>query len=529
MIESCSEALKALLFVHILLPGRNAFQEEKKVTDADSERSHSIVEELLRPLFQTLSQEAMQSLPVVARSSIATLPLLFDIAINSFPRTTPKQRMTEGPWLQELFLQLAKSASLSLPFSEPVVQGDASLDMLQQMLRIVIKHKLKLDVSILESIILHLSGVDKIDLHSKVRWGMISLCMEIDPYFLAALPMKESTSSFPSAKQGNLALTSTLFKISSSCFVDGGNSSLDYEFVLQHIILPLVDAFVRARDLLGFIQIWKQQVMIWETYRPMQVSQGICSGFAVSIWEAETLSQNISEKLESALTVGQIIESLQDLKHIVAVSSNESPMQSGADRAATIVLDCMVNGIRSEITVAGVKTQLEALVDTLLLSGSDSQSTAYEWRVWRILSTISQCWPESFSKAQATLSGKRVQAQRQLVNVVNSPSDAQQPMLAYDRALFGFAFLIATSEEHGVLENDPLSLAIHLIMDSMKVYADNAFRQTYRSHGSGFGPVWDGQISSIVTQDLLILACAAELVLANRPWEYGNFHTIYHT
>ena len=525
MIGKCSEALETLLTVHTLLPGRTAFQEEKKATGADNERSHSVIEKLLRPLFQTLSQEAMNLSPIITRSSIATIPILFDVAIKCSPRNSPKQRMTEGPWLQELFLQLAKCASLSLPFSEPVVREDGSLDMLEQMLHIVIEHNLKLEVSVLESIILHLSGVDKLNLHSKVNWGLISLSMKIDPYLLVALPILESSSNIRLASEGNLALASILVKISSCYFIDGANTSHDYAFVLQHIIIPLVNEFIRARDLLGFIQVWKQQVILWETYKPTHVTQGDCSEYAASIWEDEALLQNISDKLESALIVGQIITCLQDINQVVAASLYEEAAQSGAGRAAIIVLDCLVNGIHNDSTAAGVKVQLGALMETLLSSGNGNLPAAYYWRVWRILSTITRRWPENYSRASTTLIEKRIQAKRQLVDIVISPSDTQQPILAYDTALFGFAFLIASSEGHGDSGSDPLSLAIRAIIDSMKVYADDASRQINNNHVPALGPVWDRRSSSIATRDSLVLACAVELVLASRFWEYDNMHT----
>ena len=524
ILSNCLEALETLLTVHTLRPGRTAYQQGKKPTGADSEYSHPVVEGLLSPLFQKISQEAMGSSPVDTRPTIATIPLLFDLAIKCVPRNTPKQRITESPWLQELFLQLAKCASLSLPISKPVVREDSCLDMLEQMLHLAIEHKLKLEVPILESIMLHLSGVDNINQHSQVRWRLVSLSMEIDPYLLVALPIQKSTSNIHLVSQDNVALESILAKISSCYFKDDTKTSLDYVFVLLRIIIPLVDEFIRARDLLGFLEIWKQQVILWKTYKSRHVTQGICSEYAVSIWEDEALLQNISDKLDSALTLGQITKSLQEIDQVVAAPLNEGPAQSSAGWAATIVLDCIVNGIRHENTVVGAKAQLEALVDTLLSLSSDSLSAVYDWRIWRILSTVSRRWPVSYSRASTTLLNKQAQAQRQLIDLVTSPSGTQQPIDAHDRALFGFAFLIASSERHGDSGTDPLSLVIRVIVDSMKIYAEGAHRQISSDQSPTFGPVWDSRSGSIKTRDSLVLACAAELVLTNRLWEYENWH-----
>lgn len=512
------ETIETLLTLHVILPARNAFLHSKRTAKENEDLSTDVSQELLNPLAEAVSVELKASpSQTKAFPLVGAIPLLFRVAVQYSGLDTPKQRVAEGPWLQALFGQLARCAIPNFPVSQPVVQDDRCLDIVEDMLRLVVEHKLILDVSILESIALFLSGIEGARSRPKVKWNSISLCMEIDPNLAIAPPPTHKISEGNAALHANV-LDSVLVKLTSLGFRDAGYGSSDYEIMLHGVILPLLHTFIRARDLPGFIHIWKQQIVVWENTKASCVDRTPFSNCAISIWEDDVLLRAVSEKLELALTEGQILRTLQQFPTDTFSSEDLDPAKVTGMTADLVVLDCFVNGINVESTTPALRNQLMLLLGGLLAAKEDTFSEPYSWRIWRILATVGKYWSLSDlgSPSSTALSERNIRAQKQLSDCITDVPHGLPTPATYTRALFAFRFQIASPyTEHDA--SLPLLSSIRAIIDSMKRYADSIWENIDDGiDGSALFATWDGQRGSLKAKSTLTLACGAQLTLAPR-------------
>ena len=514
------ETIETLLAVHIILPSRNAFIHGTRSPKGNEEVPTAVLQELLTPLAEAVSEELKASPSLAKMSSlIGTIPLLFSVAVKHGELNTPKQRIAESPWLRAFFFQLAECAIFNFPVSQPIGSADHCLDVLEDMLRVAVGCKLVLDVSILQSIVLFLTGVTGVGSQPGVRWNLISLCIENDPHFVIALPAKNNPSESTAALNTDV-LDCILVKLTRLGFKDCDLDSREYGVMLRGVILPLLHGFVRARNLSGFIDVWKQQIILWERTKASYLESQLLSNYATSIWEDEALLQAVSEGVEVALTEGQILRILQQgLTGKNSLGDHES--SNVAETMAEItILDCFINGIKMESTTLALKNQLMMLLESFSVANEEGLSESYSWRIWRILATAARYWSSNDlgSPTSTALLAIRVRAQEQLQSSVAVTAQGLQMPASYAKALFAFHFLITSPGSFGRSGYDaslPLILAVQTIVDSMRRFADSMFE------GKGDGidrsepfVAWDGQRCSLKTQYILTLACAAQLALA---------------
>lgn len=480
------------------------------------------IQELLNPLAEAVSVELRVSpSQTKAFPLVGAIPLLFKVAVQRSGLDTPKQRVAEGPWLQALFVQLARCAIPNFPVPQLIIQDDRCLDVVEDMLRLVVEYKLILDVSILESIALFLSGIEGARSRPRVKWNLISLCMEIDPNLAIASPPKHKISEGNTALHANV-LDSVLVKLTSLGFRDAGYGSSDYNIMLHAVILPLLHVFIRARNLSGFIHIWKQQIVVWENTKASCVDRTPFSIYAISIWEDDVLLRAVSEKLELALTEGQILTTLQQFPIDTFSSEDLGPAKVAGMTADLVILDCFINGIKTESTAPALRNQLMLLLGGLSAAKMDTSSEPYSWRIWRILATVGKYWSLSDfgSHSSTALSERNIRAQRQLSDCVTDVPQGLPTPATYTRALFAFRFQIASPDSARYTEYNaslPLLSSVRAITDSMKRYADS-IRENIDDgiDGPALFVTWDGQRGSLKAKSILTLACGAQLTLAPR-------------
>lgn len=513
------EAIEALLILHVILPARNAFLHGKRTVKENEDLPTNVAQELLTPLAEAVSGELKASpLQTKHSSLVGAIPWLFSVAVQRSGLDTPKQRIAEGPWLQALFVQLARCAISNFPVSQPIVQDDRCLDVVEDMLRLAVERKLVLDVSILESIVLFLSGVDGIRSNSSVKWNLISLCMEIEPNLaIASLPKHKTSESNP-ALHANV-LDSVLVKLTSLGFRDAGYGSSDYDVMLHGVTLPLLHAFIRARNLPGFIHIWKQQIVVWESTKLLCVDRERFSKYAICIWEDEVLLRAVSEKLELALTEGQILRTLHQFQTDTFSSGDLDSANVAGITADLVILDCFVNGINIESKTPALRNQLMLLLGSLLAAKEDTSSETYSWRIWRILATAGKYWSLSDlgSPPSTDLLERNIRAQKHLSDCITDVPHGLQTPATYTRALFAFRFQIASIHASRHTKHDaslPLLSSVRAIIDGMKRYADSGWENIDEGvDGSALFVTWDGQRGSLKAKSTLTLACVAQLVL----------------
>ncbi|KAH7409155.1 Urb2/Npa2 family-domain-containing protein [Cadophora sp. MPI-SDFR-AT-0126] len=265
-------------------------------------------------------------------------PLLFDIAIRSVPPTGSARRR-KAP--DEKFLQAVFD---SLKTSMSNVKENNGKQMCA-MLQLAIDHKLDLDLAILRDIASESNMAD---------WDILSTIIELDAnVFLLG--------------EGKALLDQLLEAITKASLSQTWSDI--QEKVVSAVLVPLMQAFAKARDLSGFIRLWFLQLVAYEKLR---------DGANIALfgaWEDKALQIEMQKLMEPSLNVSQIVKILDWLSEEVS----EHP------DAVCVILEAVA------VSVSGEEEVVDAINSRLyhiIFDGdaSDKLSSRYRWRSWRIIS-----------------------------------------------------------------------------------------------------------------------------------------------
>ena len=510
------QVIKKLMAAHVILPARIAFV-RAKTSESDGSKN-PMINELLSPLKKTVSLETQNLFSVPKGSSIMNaIPMFFDYALKLLPTGTLKQRMTEVSWLRALFIQLAECLSLSFPLSEDCNPDERVIDTFESLLRLLVENSISLDITLLENIMLYLSGMYQVELQHKVRWVLVGLCMQINPDLAIPLRSKNIVGSAQTRSQANIVLNTILAKLTRMGFVDGFKASSEYDVMFENVVLRLLKNFSHARNMRGFLDILEQQVGVWEMVRKSYVDSGRCSVLTVSIWEDESLLQTISEHLEQALTAGQISEILYNLCPRAATDLDTLAKSAPELYAQVVVLDCILSGIKGDSMASASKNAIETISQNLSanLRSDNDLPKHYRWRAWRALSMITS----QFSYYQDDMLD---QAQDKVaLPLIEQRNDPNRSASFYE-ALFALRFLISTLEAQETPLNGTNSEALKSVIRTL-VGSIPSVPPPDKTDDWIPSPYWDGTRETVTTRPTLILACAAQIASAPNVLRYGIF------
>lgn len=403
------DTLERLLLQHVVIPVRETFENARKPRVArDDESVGNNADELLGPLGR-LTPSAD---PKDQHDSITLRPIayLYSIIVKYTPLDTSKHRVSEKGWLQFMFDRLTAYTSIL------VLPSPAATNALKEMLKTLLAKKVKLEVTTLERILSSVSHVLG-DQQSLVNWDIISLCLQMDPdVFVVPMVSQETVPGKP-VRIPNRFLRALFDK---SYLLSGSLRTLSpdiHQSVLEDILIPLVDGFVHARDLSGFIEHWitnlehSRSHLLGTDHVFTSLGRRQAGGDtesedrspidnAQALWEHETLLEAVASHIETRLTTGQIEKILQNAKTVlldVPYSANEEKGQSFL--ANLVVLDCILGGCTMENTVAQLSSTIEDLYPTLLkLAASGRLPSSHSWRVWRSIAIINNRWKAQSDK-----------------------------------------------------------------------------------------------------------------------------------
>ena len=475
----------------------------------------SMIMEVLAPLSEVVMLEAQEATSVSHEISMMnTIPMFFEYALKLLPQDTPKQRMTEAPWLRALFIQLNGCISLRFPLSEVSTLSEDVLDTLEALLRLLVENNVSVDTPILESIVLHLSGIDPVEAQHHVKWSLIGLCMEICPDLAIPVRPNSNLRTGRATSKSNMVLNRMLDKLTDSGFRDRHEISSDYQVMLDTVVLRLLKSFINARDLLGYFKIWEKRIELWETANESNSQSGAHSPLASSIWEDETLLQAISEQLEQVLTAGQITKFLDDLDSRIANGPDALKTNSPESYAQFVVLDCVLNGARSDSLKIHCRVSIESISRKLAacLRTNKTLIVQHRWRIWRVLATVASRFSyqdDLFRDATDTITLSLAQE-----------SNSSHLLPHYYEALFALSFLIAIQEvqnpgsQHEE-RSEILSAVIRAFAESAPSVSlpDKEKDSVQPSH-------WDGRRESITSRETFLFACTAQLISMPRVLRY---------
>jgi nucleolar pre-ribosomal-associated protein 2 len=267
----------------------------------------------------------------------ASAPIFFDIAIRSIQtHGNGRRQANDDSWLQVVF------ATLQEGFVK--TRHKYNCASLHLMLLSAIRFKLKLDLQILRKVTSQYALAEE-----RPDWALVAALLELDG----------NVFLIPYSSEDLLSIL--LSNITKLPFKDEYER---LEIISSDILIPLVNEFVKARDLTGFLRHWHAQLVNFEELRAK-------SDIALfSPWEEDALQKELPKIFEPSLTLRQITQILEWFESEVDNSPN----------AVSVILQAMAGTIANSDVVDAVGIRLYR---TIRKSQLDIR---YRWRSWSILS-----------------------------------------------------------------------------------------------------------------------------------------------
>lgn len=422
--------LEELLLQHVIAPAREMFEILQKVrAHMEDEGLQAKIGSLLAPL----QYHGRKSQGTSQKCSIDTLlPVahFYDLIVKHTSLGTSKERTISRPWLQYMFDRLSEQIGSPTVTSQAFNQAQDYSLAIKQMLDIVLVHQIKLGNATLERVLKTVSQLLNSN-PQQVDWHVVGLCLKIDSDVFV-IPDHKGTSE----KTPNQFLAALFTKLND---LSGPTQEADDEtltMVVADVLVPLLDGFMHARDMIGFVNNWRSNLTLHEkspngselkriTNSKSKVSSSGVRGTRC-IWEHEGLVQAAAGRLESHLTIGQIELYLQEVHAAVESARSTSGPDAWSNVSANLViLDSVLSGCSQENTISMLsKTVQSNYVDLLMLSKADGLSPTLRWRLWRCMAIIKDRWVIELPKNavihdfedQVAKSALRFQTEKDLCN-----------------------------------------------------------------------------------------------------------------
>lgn len=266
-----------------------------------------------------------------------SLPQIFKIGITSQAR----KRKPDSDIVEAIFNSITVGAQVIEPLTGAIAESDAEI--LIKIMGVLVETGTMVTSETFATLI---DGVSKLsDIHQvPVRWDIVEVALKLDfDVFLG---------------RGNEIRLSRLIGALNRDKQDQGRPI--------KVVQLLIDSFVKARDLEGFVKIWAQELS-------KQEARG-------GIWESDEVANLFAGRMEEALLAAQI-------DNILRIAYQEE---------SWVVIDAVLRGVRREDTEDKIRTSLLRIPE--ILSNGDAG-----WRGWRALVRALQIEKSLARDIQATV------------------------------------------------------------------------------------------------------------------------------
>lgn len=377
VLKAINEAritLDRLLAKHILMPSRTAFFDAFNAEVSSEAGANSVNAALLSNSLSTLEAKILQAaqiedggatIPIQLAPVFDTVPHLLELIIRCSPARTSKARTAEKPWIQSSLIILAKCLGFSLQPSDFPASG-ASVASLEQCLHILAAHHISIDTQVLQDLFWYHTGLKyPLNQNTSIQWSLIAALIEIDSSIFLTDP-----KSAHATKERPTDLAVFLFdQISLKLEVtaeDGDAMDLDTnhgsatpdsdaafgkEQVLGKIIMPIMSAFARNRQLLGFVDRWDDQLR-----KTVQTKRKPLAGLTTSIWEDRALTLGLSHVLEQSLTTSQTATLFEE--HVERLGNPNEGDAAIEAASSAVIIQAILRSIESEETIEALKPHM---------------------------------------------------------------------------------------------------------------------------------------------------------------------------
>ncbi|KAH9877893.1 hypothetical protein J1614_003110 [Plenodomus biglobosus] len=426
-VDRATQKLDRLLAKHVLAPSRAAFfadvtEEPVKPT---SEREAKTLSNNLAPLRAKLLQAAQiedagELLPAQLALLFNAVSTLLDLAIRASPSRSPKGKLAEKPWIQAVFAVLAACAGCSLDAPPEFVTRETAVGALEGALRVLQVHNISVNPGLLETVFWYYGGVKYPERQEKqIHWPLIASLIKLDASVFVAEP-KTSIKVSPDKDHADLAefiferisaeemknpdFTSTPPQGLTKSHHTEILISTGRTLVIGQIIIPLMSAFLRNRNLLGFLRRWDQQLV--RIYR--QETKKAPKRRQEHVWEDRALSKALGEIFEQSLTQGQISTLVEE--HAQRITKLGETIESGANgdvdvkkhagyrnaASSAFILPAILQAVRTDEIVMTLRPHLETLFRSFITWVQDDRFSLHSQvsQTWFTLSQLlAKLWP----------------------------------------------------------------------------------------------------------------------------------------
>lgn len=271
-------------------------------------------------------------------------PVFFDIAIRSTqPHGLRPRRSEDNAWLQAVFTILKDV----IAGSSTDIESHATLA-INRMLQNCIKHKLALELQMLQSITSQYGLKPR-----STDWDIIATIIKVD------------ANAFLIPLHSEVLLQDLFSRITQASIEATWPTVVDT--VLDDVLIPLMGEFAKARQLIAFIHHWHGGLVTYEKLRQSQPKEV----HYLSAWEDQALKLKLKDLMEASLTTQQILEVLDWLEE----------KASGSQGVVYVLLDAIAGALSREGTIAAVYANLYKTINIVPLSTSlDERYEAQRWR-----------------------------------------------------------------------------------------------------------------------------------------------------
>ena len=522
-----SKALEDLIIQKILMPSRALFFNSKNHSNADSSDGPTASNaNLLAPLAKVYDTKAGEGFKETKTlNEHWPTSVIFQIALQSLARSTPKQRSVEDSWLQDLFYRILQQA-FQIGAADALLKSSTQhLLSINQILQVIADHNIRINVSKLEPLLAHIMRSPDGTLDASVVCETINLCILIDAnIFIGQAPIFEDIQR-SHHRVPNQRLAMLLVWITNSAWKNSLEMDLVYEDKLSKVVSPLVEAYAKVRSLLSFVTSWQEQLVLCQKQR-FDHSDLVARFYRPqTIWEDERLIQLIARLAESTLTAGQIKNLLLDAHTSVLSHENLGPDGYPNLMAKLILLDCAfginLNDANSEHIKDVAQDIYHSSFDWIL--NKKCWPSQHKWRLWRILIAITKRWnvtenQASIQNLKQQVIGKAVElSTRARLGALRDENNQTE----YAEELYAFAFVISSisgQNEPGEHESKLSHSLIETVIEWISSYATrekNDERQDQMASAANSKSVvqWDGQSDGVVSLDILHLCYLAQFLI----------------
>ncbi|CAK3890478.1 Hypothetical predicted protein [Lecanosticta acicola] len=360
--QDYKRSLESLVANHTVLPARTAFFKKdglsaRKPTGPKVRRTQPALQERLGSL-------KMAILSSDSKKILSTVHLVLDIALRSKSTPTPRHRISERPWVEEVF------SSLRSCFSS---QGRTRKNIaLSAMAEVLLDNSTLLSPSVLAAIVQE-HGLSNGNSELSADWQLIAKVIQVDANIFL-----------------DKTLTQSVLEAVASDTMIGKKQAAEADFspglLEERIIVPIMKVYARSRNLGSFMHMWHTQLAQLNVMKTQTVWSRLGIPFATVV-EGSLLTDEIFALIDdySSKIISSAFQKDVD-------GANEAQLSIHAD---LVLLEALLRGAQSDDLKQRLREKVDLLFESLvrLADGETLGLTrVMPCPFWQTLTQVFQLW-----------------------------------------------------------------------------------------------------------------------------------------